>query len=84
MLLPDDSTMKATCVGTLNIDSLPIKARIARMFPAINKSLLSILATFDEGGEVRFIKKEFYITCKGSIVLKGKRDYETGLWSVPT
>ena len=51
--------------------------------PVMNKSLLLISAKCDEGGEARFMKKEVYITCEDSIILKGKRGIETGVWLVP-
>ena len=68
VLLPDDSTMKATHDGTLNMPSFPTKEIIAFTFPSITKSLLSILAMCNEGVDARFMEKEVHVTCKGSII----------------
>ena len=34
----------------------------------------------NEGGEKKFMKKEVDVTCKSSVILKGKRDTSAGLW----
>ena len=68
VLLPDDSGMKATNIGTLSIPSLLTKGRTACTLHGVNKYLLQMSATYDEGGEVRFMKKEVHASCKGTIV----------------
>ena len=83
VLLIDDSTMRSTHVGTLMTPSLLAKARISYMLPTITKSLLSVSAICDEGVEVIFMNKEVRIICKGNLILKEKRDSNTGLWLVP-
>ena len=62
VLLLDDSMMKATHVGTLNMPSLQTKTTTTA------KSLLSLSATCDDGNEERFMRKEVHDTCKGVII----------------
>ena len=62
VILPDYSTMKATQIGIMNMPLLPAKERITCTFPAMIKSILSISAMHDEGGEAIFMKEKFYIT----------------------
>ena len=76
-LLPDYSTIKASYSGILSMLSLPAKEIIDCAFHDVVTSLLSTLATRDEGGEVKFVNKDVYI------ILKGKRHPEIGLWLVP-
>ena len=75
--------MRYTRADTINTPSIPAKERIAYKLPSITKSFLSMLATFDEGGKARFMKKGIHVTCKGKLILKVKRDSNTGLWLVP-
>ena len=40
-------------------------------------------AICDEGDEMRFMKKEVQITYKSTLILRGKRDSNTGIYLVP-
>ena len=64
MLLPDESAINARHIDTLNIDSLPNKARITCTFRGMTKSLLSILSARVEGDEKRSMKKESHLAYK--------------------
>ena len=60
--LPDDTTMQATHLGTLNIPQLPLKAKIAYKFPSIKKSLVSISDLCNKGGQQYLLSITFTST----------------------
>ena len=67
VLLPNNSTMKATHVGTLSMSSLLTKEIMSCALPTATKLLLSAWDVCDEGGEAIFMKKEVNVTHKGAI-----------------
>ena len=74
--------MMSTHTGELPIDSLPLKARTAHIFPALgDTSLMSIGQLCDHKCEAHFNKFECVITHGNRIILVGKRNKNThGLW----
>jgi hypothetical protein len=76
--------MKSTHNATLDIPQLSRVAKAAHVFPAMeNNSLLSVGQLCDEGYSVLFNTNGVKILNeKQEIIMKGSRDYATGLWRI--
>ena len=82
--LPDHSTIESTHTALLDIPELPIKAREAHLFPALNgNSLLSISKLCASGCIATFDQTSVKITLHGKVILQGKKCPHTNLWQVP-
>ena len=75
VLLPNEQTMQSTHEGTLDIQTLPLEARKAYIFPRLaSGSLLSIGQLCDAGCSALFVKTKLYIFHKGKIIMQGSRE----------
>jgi len=79
--LPDGSTVQSIQAGLLDIPCLPPAARVAYVFPALTKSLLSIATLCDNGYTVSYDSLRVRVFDRnGTCILTGQRCTQTGLW----
>lgn len=83
MAQANDSIITSSHIGDLNYSPLPPAACKAHLFPALNKSLISVKQFCDHGCTVFFTKPKAYVIYKGDIVLVAHRCPTSGLWLVP-
>ena len=85
--MPDKSLIPSTHTGELPLPMLPIEARKADLFPALEDTcLVSIGQLCDAGCEARFIHDQAIVTLEDEVILIGHRGPTTrGLWmmSIP-
>ena len=82
VLLPNNTKMKATHTGLIDIPQLPTAARQAHIFSSLaSGSLLSIGQLYDHGWSAYFDKTKLYIMYNGHIIMQGSCG-PTKLWSI--
>ena len=74
VILPDNTTISITHADILDLLTLPTNAKIAHMFPTLNKSLLSISSICNVGDTDKFTAKEATIHVDRKIVLQVPKD----------
>ena len=75
--------MTSTHKTNLNIPSLNQKANEAHIFDELStENLLSIGTLCDDGCKVLLDKHTINVSKDSTIILKGKRDYSTGMWNI--
>lgn len=91
VLLPDNSSIKATHRGVLRMDGLPLSARKAWVFPDLARSLISVATLADAGLSITFDAYKVEVrgppsgpdAQDGTILLIGPRCRSTLLWTIP-
>ena len=82
--LPNGDVIKSTHTCNLDIPWLPDHITEAHIVPGLSHtSLVSARKFCDAGCKITFDKDECRIFYKKKLVLSGKRDDKTGLWTVP-
>ena len=81
--MPNKSTIQATHTCNINNTDLPPEATAAHIFDEIAYPLLSIGLMCEHGCAALFTKRKVEIFYRGKIILTGKRDPKTRLWTIP-
>ena len=76
--------MQATHTANLDIPELPQAATTAHVFPQLTNTLISISQLCDHGCDATFTAQDVKITHNDDTLINGKRDDETGLWTLVT
>ena len=81
--LPDGTKVKSTHTCDITIPGLPM-ILVGHVVPKLSiASLIGIRVLCDAGCEVVFTKTNCDVWYKGKIILRGKKDPSTGLWTLP-
>ena len=81
--MPNLQTIQATHTCQLDLPGLPPGARLAHKFPHLTYPLISIGQLCDNGCYATFDANDVRIYHDNMIVLSGKRDPRTHLWTLP-
>jgi hypothetical protein len=84
--IPDGSKLTSTHKRELDLPQLPKAARSGHVIPGMSSySLMSVVTLCNAGCKVVFEAWGIgvTVTCRGTIVLEGKKCVKTGLWMVP-
>ena len=82
--LADDTTIQATAVGTLPLDTqLSPQAREAHVFKELKQPLLSLGQLCDDDCDIILTKTKLIARKNNNIILTGYRNKTDGLWDVP-
>jgi len=80
--LPDGSKATSSHIAELNFPHLAPQARIAHVFPTFTSSLISTGVLCDAGYTTTYDKQKVHVRDhKGTIMLTGTRDTQTGMWN---
>jgi hypothetical protein len=81
--LPDSTKVKSTHTCDITIPGLP-KVLVGHVVPKLTiASLIGIKVLCDTGCKVLFTKNKCNVWYKGNIILCGKKDPSTDLWTLP-
>ena len=80
--LPNGATLQNTHECYLNIPQLAPSARLARIFPGIQNSLLSLGQLCDGGCEIFLDKNTVQIKLNEKVIMTGNRNHNNKLWEV--
>ena len=82
--LPNGQTLKAVESAILPIPQLPTRARQAHVVPGLKPGALVSLGTIcDAECTANFTKDKVTIQYEGKVVLTGRRDPITRMWTIP-
>jgi hypothetical protein len=82
--LADDSTIKATKIGTLPLSNeLSDKAKSTCVFDNLKTPLLSLGQLCDDGCEIHLDSEKLTAFKNNKLILNGTRNEQDGLWDVP-
>jgi hypothetical protein len=81
--LPNGELIRSTHTALLPFHDLPIEARRAHLFPALqNKALILIGQICDSGFVATLNAKSIHITHPAHDTISGTRDHRTGMWTL--
>ena len=79
---PDGTYLQATHRGLLPCANIPREARIAHIFPTLQRPLVSIAQFCDHGFNVTFDAAAVTVLQGKKPVLTGLRNHTNGLWNI--
>ena len=79
---PDGTFLQATHRGLLPCTTLPHAARIAHIFPTLQRPLVSIAQFCDNGFNVTFDAEAVTVLLDNTTVLTGTRNHSNGLLNI--